>query len=68
MVSLSTGVVAGRADFENRVTELKEYFDGLLHSLECTQDCLDLPGSKLFHGSIKEAVFSVCDAHPRSTR
>ena len=54
MKFLFAGVVGGRTDFENRVTELKEYFDGLLHSLECTQDCLDLPGSKLFHGPIEE--------------
>ena len=44
------GVVNGKDNFENKFTELKEDFDGLLHSLECTQDSLDLPGCGRWQG------------------
>lgn len=40
--------MTGVGDFETRLIEFKQYSDGLLHSLLCTQDCLDLPGCGLW--------------------
>lgn len=46
---IDAGAMSGKEEFDTRMIELKEVFDGLLHSMECTQDCLDLPGCALWH-------------------